>query len=99
MEMATLKRILLRIVAGIILLAGTVYSVDYLSLRFRIPPSRQIYGTVVVQPMYEIHEKNNKIEYDYKDPEVDPCVNSLFPHFGYPACWYLRRHTEKRIEI
>jgi len=26
-------------------------------------------------------------------------VRSLFPHFGNPPCWYLRKHTEKQIDI
>jgi hypothetical protein len=94
------KRIFNRILVGLALLAATTYAADYLSLRFKVPPSRQQFGTVTVQPYYEIHEKNNKLVYDYNPPaEEDTCVNSLFPHFGYPTCWYLRRHTDKKIEI
>lgn len=94
------KRILIRVLAGLVALATVTYAGDYLSLRFKIPPGRMQFSTVTVQPYYEIHEKNNKLEYDFSPPaEDDTCVNSLFPHFGYPACWYLRRHPEKKIEI
>ena len=95
-----IKRILVRFLGGLVSLAGVIYVGDYLSLRFKIPPSRQQFGTVTVQPYYEIHEKNNKLEYDFSPPaEDDTCVNSLFPHFGYPTCWYLRRHADKKIEV
>jgi hypothetical protein len=95
-----IKRILIRFFGGLILLAGVIYAGDYLSLKFKIPSNRQPFAIVTVQPYYEIHEKNNKTEYDFSPPaENDTCVNSLFPHFGYPTCWYLRRHPEKKIEV
>jgi hypothetical protein len=94
------KRILIRILAVLVLLAAITYAVDYLSLRFKIPPGRVQFGIVTVQPYYEIHEKNNKVGYDFSPPaEEDSCVNSIFPHFGYPPCWYLRRHVDKKIEM
>ena len=49
--------------------------------------------------MYVIHEKNGKVEYQFGAPEEQPCVNSLFPHFGYAPCWYVRRHTQKQVDI
>jgi len=94
-----MKRIVFAVTGSILLLIALVYCGDYLMVRFRIPHSHQPFGTVTVTPVYIIHEKNGKTEYDFKDPEDDPCVQSLFPHFGYPPCWYLRRHSEKRIEI
>jgi len=95
----TVKRVFLRVVGAILLLCALVYAADYLSLRLKIPPSRQPFGSVIVQPYYEIHEKNGKTEYDFKDPTAETCVSSLFPHLGYQPCWYLRRHPERKIEI
>jgi hypothetical protein len=50
-----------------------------------------------VQRYDAISEKNNKTEFVYEDPVTEPCVNSLFPHMGYAPCWYLKRHSEQRI--
>jgi len=94
-----LKGTLLRIVAALVLLALFVYAGDYVSVRFKIPKGRDPFSTVTIQPMYAIHEKNGKTEYDYAQPETQVCVHSLFPHFGYSPCWYVNRHTEKRIDI
>lgn len=94
-----MKRILLRLLVAGVVLVGLVYAGDYLSLRYRIPRNRAQFGTVTVTEMYAIHEKNSKTEYQFTPPQDEPCVLSLFPHFGYAPCWYLRRHTEKRIDI
>ena len=76
-----------------------VYAGDYCLVRYRIRSSRNPFGQVTVQPVYVIHEKNGKIEYQFADPETDVCLHSLFPHMGYSPCWYLSRHTEKQIDI
>ncbi len=94
-----MKRALLRLVGMLVLLAAITYAGDYLSVRYRIPRNRDPYGEVTITSMYAIHEKNGKIEYQFAAPETQVCVHSLFPHLGYSPCWYLNRHTEKRIEI
>jgi hypothetical protein len=94
-----LKGVLFRIVGAMFLLVLVTYAGDYLSVRCRIPKSRDPFATVTVQPYYAIHQKNGKTEYDFVPPESEVCVRSLFPHFGYSPCWYLKRHTEKRIDI
>jgi len=94
-----MKRLLLGCMGSIVVFLVLLYAGDYLWIRFPIPRSRQQFGSVTVTPIYIIHEKNGKTEYDFRPPEDDPCVQSLFPHFGYPPCWYLRRHAEKHIDI
>ena len=94
-----MKGILLRIVAAAVVLASFVYAGDYLSVRYRIPKGRDPFSSVTIQPYYAIHEKNGKTEYDFAQPENQVCVRSLFPHFGYSPCWYVKRHTDKRIDI
>jgi hypothetical protein len=94
-----MKPIVLRLLVAVVVLLGLVYAGDYLSLRYRIPRSRAQFGSVTVREMYAIHEKNNKTEYQFTPPQDEVCVQSLFPHFGYSPCWYLQRHTEKRIDI
>ena len=94
-----MKRFITRFVAVIILFIALLYAGDYLSLRFKFPGKRPQFGLVTVTEMYAIHEKNNKTEYQFPPPQDQPCVNSLFPHFGYTPCWYLRRHTHQTIDI
>jgi hypothetical protein len=80
-------------------LAGTValYVGDDLSVRYRLPGSRQPFGTVTIRRFDAIPEKNNKTEYVHEDPVTVTCIRSLFPHLGYEPCWYLSRHAEQRI--
>jgi hypothetical protein len=94
-----MKRRFLR--AGVLLvgLLVVLYVGDYCAVRYKIPYGRDPFGQVTVQPVYVIHEKNGKIEYQFAAPEIDACVHSLFPHMGYSPCWYLSRHTEKQINI
>ncbi len=39
--------------------------------------------------------KDGKTMYVPGDPEDQPCVRSLFPHFGDKPCWYLKRQRNK----
>jgi len=80
-----------------LLALGLAYAADDLSMRYRIPRSRQPFATVIVRRYDAISEKNNKTEFVYEDPVNETCVRSLVPHLGYAPCWYLSRHSEQRI--
>ena len=99
MLLQQMRRVLLYVLAGLVLLTGLVYAGDYVSIRYRIPHNRAQFGSVTVNRLYVIHEKNSKLEYQLAPSEDETCVYSLFPHMGYPPCWYLSRHSEQRIEI
>lgn len=86
-------RILITALAGMVAL----YVGDDLSVRYRIPGSRQPFGTVTIRRFDAIPEKNNKTEYVYENPVTVTCIRSLFPHLGYEPSWYLSRHNEQRI--
>jgi hypothetical protein len=88
-----------RLLVSVLLLAGVVYGGDWLVIRYRIWRQGNAFGTVTVTPVYVIHEKNDKTQYQYNSPQDQPCLHSLFPHFGYSPCWYLSRHQEQRIDI
>lgn len=90
--MRLIQRILLAVAAAMAL----VYAGDYLWLRARMPKS---VATVEVQPYYAVPQRNGKTEIIMLDPEDDVCVESLFPHLGDAPCWYLRKHTQKRIDM
>ena len=89
----------LRILIVAFALMVALYVGDDLSVRYRIPKSRQPFGTVTIRRFDAISEKNNKTEYMYEDPVAVTCVRSLFPHLGYSPCWYLSRHAEQRINF
>ena len=88
-----------RVVLIVALLMAAVYAGDYLSVRVPIPPGRAALGTVVVRRYYAATTKNGKPDFYFNPPEAETCVHALFPHFGYPPCWYLRRHTTQRINV
>ena len=90
--------------AATVLLAALIYAGDYLFLRFRIayPKAGDAFGTVQMERLYAIPQKNGKIEYEFdaRQPEVTtPCVHSLFPHMGNRPCWYLQRNSQKPIPM
>jgi hypothetical protein len=86
--------------ALIVVAAGAlVYAGDYLSVQFRIPGNRPQLGTVQVQPLLAVPQKNGKYEFMLGDAVNQPCSNSLFPQLGCQPCWYVRRHSEPHIKM
>ena len=94
-----MKRILTKAVMGLIALVAAVYAADYLAARFHVPPSRQLYSSIVVQPYYAVKLKDNKTEFYFMDPQTEICIHAIFPHFGHRPCWYVSRHTQMRIDM
>jgi len=80
-------------------LCGFFYGGDYCVLRYRVWRNRNPYGTVHVEGYYAMPLKNGKTEILPMQPQDQTCVNSIFPHFGDPPCWYLRRHSETRVDL
>jgi len=80
-------------------LLAVVYAGDYASVRIPIPKGRSPYGSVTVRPYYDVGLKSGKSEFYFLEPQKQTCVNSLFPHFGYNPCWYVRRHRRPRIAM
>jgi hypothetical protein len=81
----------------LVVIAALLYAADDLSLRFRLP-DREPLGSVTVQRYYALHKSKEKTNFMFAPPEAQTCVHSLFPHLGYPPCWYLSRHAEQRID-
>jgi len=94
-----MKRVLLNAAAILVILAAMVYAGDYVAARFHIPRSRQLYSTITVRPYYAVPLKDNKIEFDFLDPQPEVCIHSLFPHFGHRPCWYVDRNKNKQINM
>jgi len=85
---------LLLVAGGLLLL---VYVGDYLSIAYRIPRGRRQFGSVEVQKVLAVPQKDRKTEFIADAPQQETCVYSLFPQFGLTPCWYLARHTQQQI--
>ena len=92
MRRASLR--LLVIAAALLLL---VYLGDYISINYRIPNGREQLGSVEVQKLLAVPQKNHKTEYISDPPQTQQCVHSLFPQLGLVPCWYLARHAMQQI--
>lgn len=76
-----------------------LYAGDYLYVRFRIIVNREPLGMVKVQTTLAVKQKDGKIEFYVNPPQDQVCVNSIFPHLGYPPCWYLQRRKTQQINM
>ncbi|MGA9392402.1 MAG: hypothetical protein WBV69_18390 [Candidatus Sulfotelmatobacter sp.] len=96
-------RHLVKRLAGLAILTVAVffaiaYAVDYSVFRYRLAANRA-FGQLTVNSYEAVRQKNGKTEFLFNPPQVQTCVNCLFPRAGYSPCWYLRRHTEQRTDI
>ena len=93
--MPRLATLLLRAIAAFAAIVVVLYLADYLILRMRSSPT----STVTVRPYLSVPRKDGRLEFLFQDPRDESCVNSLFPHLGLTPCWYLQRHSERRINL
>jgi hypothetical protein len=100
---AKIRRLLLRFMAGVVLLVlgvtAFVYGVDYVVFRYRVAKDRQPFGQITVSRYYAVEQKSGKTQFIFQPPEAQTCVHTLFPRAGCVPCWYLQRHTEQRTDI
>jgi hypothetical protein len=92
-------RPILRVVRFALLGLAVLYIGDYISALYRLPGNRQTLGTVQVQTLWAIKQKDGRIDYELGDRVTQTCLVSLFPHLGYSPCWYVRGHTQKVIKV
>jgi hypothetical protein len=93
-----------QIIIVLLLLFAIAYGYDYASVRFRMRAQKQgdPFDVVTYPHLLVIPQKGNKVEYalDAQSPmESDSCVHSLFPHFGYTPCWYIRRRAKAPTQM
>jgi uncharacterized protein YneF (UPF0154 family) len=88
-----LRRVLLIAIALLIL----IYTGDYVSIAYRIPNHREQFGTVEVQKLLAVPQKDRKTEFIANPPEAEQCVYSLFPQLGLTPCWYLASHANQQV--
>jgi|SoiMethySBSTD1v2_1073268.scaffolds.fasta_scaffold3593141_2 hypothetical protein len=79
---------------GLLASLGIVYLVDDLAVRYRTAGR-----TDEVTFYYATMLKNGRVEVFYDQPQTEACVHALFPHLGLSPCWYVARHTVRRIGL
>lgn len=93
-----MKSILLRALVALLVAGCAAYIGDYmvLSLRAWLKGQSSVVETVTVYDATPL--KNGRDEVFFNQPETQTCVDAIFPHLGYPACWRVRRNPIKLIE-
>ncbi len=89
------------LLARSLLIAGALvlltYLGDFISIAYRIPNGREQFGSIEVQKLLAVPQKDRKIEYIADPPQAQQCVHSLFPQLGLAPCWYLASHANQQI--
>ena len=83
------------IIAAVLLVL--TYIGDYISVAYRIPNGREQFGSIEVEKLLAVPQKDRKTEYIADPPEAEQCVYSLFPQLGLAPCWYLARHAMQQV--
>jgi hypothetical protein len=83
-----MKRLLLRVLQGLLALLVVLYAGDWLVVRVR----GQTSSSVQVEQFLKTPLKGQKEEFDYMGTVAQPCLKSLFPHSSEAPCWWLERH-------
>jgi hypothetical protein len=92
-----MKPVLTRLLLIVATLLVLLYLGDFISIKYRIPSGREQFGSVEVQKLLAVSQKNHKTEYIADPPEMQQCVYSLFPQLGLAPCWYLARHAIEQV--
>jgi len=86
--------VLRNVIVSALVVLGLVYGGDYVWARHRMAGATPAaLGSVTVHREIDIPRKDGRVEMDFEPAEAVSCVRSIFPHFGYPACWYVARHA------
>ena len=91
--------LLKRIATLVVAIVAVYYMLELISVKYRIPASREPLSTVEITKLYAILQKDGKTSYEAGEPETQTCVNSIFPHLGYSPCWYVRRHRIQQVNL
>jgi hypothetical protein len=93
-----------RFLISVALVLALLYGTDYLYLRVRMlhPKPTDPFDSLKALRVLAIPGKNGKTEYevDAQNPEQTvTCVHSLFPHYGYWPCWYVKPRLNQPIPM
>jgi hypothetical protein len=82
-----------RIILGVLVVAFLLYGGDYAILKARGPSGLGTVNIILGTPM-----KDGRVQIFTGANQTETCVNSLFPHFGYQPCWYVRQNATQLVE-
>jgi hypothetical protein len=94
-----LKRAILIAISSALALTALAYAADYAIFHHRVATNHQPFGQIMVTTYDAVPQKSGKTQFIFNPPELQTCVNALFPQKGYVPCWYLQRHAEQRTNI
>ena len=97
--MQNVGQLLKRIAMVLFVSVAIFYIGEAISVKYRIPSSREPLGTVQINKFYAVPQKDGKTSFEPGEPETETCVNSIFPHLGYSPCWYVRRHRNQQVSL
>ena len=94
----------IRFLYALILFLAVAYGYDFASVRSRMSAKKpgDPFDVVTYPHLLAIQLKGNKVDYelDAQSPmESDPCIHSLFPHYGYTPCWYVLRRSKNPTQM
>ena len=95
--MGRLLRILWRWSLALLLLVAVIALCEDLLLRYRMKrgPAGAVLDQVTIYDAAEL--KDGRLEIYFDHPVTQRCVRAIFPHFGDPPCWYVRRHPVRLL--
>lgn len=82
-----------RIILGALVAAFVLYGGDYAILRVRGSSGFDTVNIILGTPM-----KDGRVQIFTGANQAETCVRSLFPHFGYRPCWYVRQNATQLVE-
>ena len=91
----SVRRIVSVVLVTLIAMFVLAYTADWLQLQLR-KHQGSAYGSILVERTDVVREKGGKLEYFENSPQPTPCVHTIFPREGQPACWWLARHIDEQ---
>lgn len=93
-----------RFLAVLAIVAALIFLGDAVSVRLRAGHSRpgDAFESITTSRVLAIPQKNGSTEYqlDQQQPQQTvTCVHSIFPHYGYSPCWYVKRRLQQPIPM
>jgi hypothetical protein len=82
-----------RIILAVLVAAFLLYGADYAILKARGSSGFDSVNITLGTPM-----KDGRVQIFTGANQVQSCVRSLFPHFGYQPCWYVRQNATQLVQ-
>ena len=93
--MGRLKRQIQYSLLALLAAAAVIYAGDYAYAKARTSP----FSDISVDRMYAMQNRWGAVEYSVGKSETQRCVYSIFPHFGYSPCWYLKNQSFQYVHV